>query len=97
MYFKSKKTTLLILGVTALVCSRTMFLSFNDSEGPNLLVVMVMATFIFGLSLATYLYKLTSLDKSRVFLSLAHVGLVRLLLVIFIQVVLAIVIYFLLG
>ncbi len=36
----SKKTSLLILGTTSVVCSRVMFSFFNDPEGPNLLVVI---------------------------------------------------------
>ncbi len=76
MYFKSKKISLLILFVTSLVCSRVMFLFFNDPEGPNLLVVIGMAVFVYFLSLAVYVFhpstKLT--------------GLKRLLLVILVQI-----------
>jgi len=55
MYFNSKKTSLIILSVTALACSRTMFFFFDDPEGPNLLIVTVVAAVIYVSSLAAYL------------------------------------------
>ena len=82
MYFKSKKTPFLILGITAIVCSRALFSFFNDPEGPNLLVVTVMALIIYCVSLPVYLY------------SSSIVGFKRLLLAIFIQLLLVIVLYF---
>lgn len=85
MYFKSKKTSLLILGVTALVCSRVLFSLFNDPEGPNLLVVTGMALIIYCLSLTTYVF------NSPI------TGLKRLLLAIFIQILLVIGFYFFLN
>ena len=47
MQFKSKRTSLLLLGITALVCSRTLFFLFHDPEGPNLLVVTVLALILY--------------------------------------------------
>jgi hypothetical protein len=47
MYFKSKKTSLLILGITSIICSRTMFVFFDDPEGPNLLIVFVAALVLY--------------------------------------------------
>jgi hypothetical protein len=47
MQLKSKKTPLLLLGITALVCSRTLFFLFHDPEGPNLLVVTVLALIVY--------------------------------------------------
>ncbi len=86
MYFKSKKISLLILGITSLVCSRTMFLFFNDPEGPNLLMVTGMAVIIYFLSLAVYVsnFSLPSLT-----------GFKRLLMAIFIQIIAITVFYFL--
>jgi len=46
---------LLILVITAVVCSRIMFAFFNDPEGPNLLVVVGMASIIYLVSSAAYL------------------------------------------
>lgn len=57
MYFKSKKISLIILGITALACSRIMFSLFNDPEGPNLLIVTVLAAVLFFLSLSVFLSK----------------------------------------
>jgi hypothetical protein len=75
MNFKSKKTPLIILGLTSLVCSRAMFALFNDPEGPNLLIVVVMAAILYVLSWAAYSFiPLTS-------------GLKKLLLAIFVQII----------
>lgn len=52
----SKKTSLIVLAITSLVFSRTMFALFNDPEGPNLLVVTVVAAIIYTISLAAYAY-----------------------------------------
>jgi hypothetical protein len=54
MNFESKKTSLVLLGTTAMLCSRTLFFFFNDLEGPNLLIVGVLAIAIFLLSFAAY-------------------------------------------
>lgn len=63
MNLKSKKTSLLILGVTAIVFSRIMFLFFNDPEGPNLLVIMGAAVIIFLPSLSAYVFNLPAPKK----------------------------------
>jgi len=55
MDFKSKSTALVILGVTAMLCSRILFFFFNDPEGPNLLIVGALAIAIYFLSFAAYL------------------------------------------
>lgn len=79
----NKEISLLILAITAIACSRAMFVFFDDPEGPNLLVVMVMAAVIYVLSLAVYL-------NSRVTLA----GLKRLLLAVCVQIVIAACFYF---
>ena len=56
LYFKSKTISLVILAVTAIICSRTLFALFNDPEGPNLLIVTVLTLVVYGLSLAAYLF-----------------------------------------
>ncbi len=83
MDLKSKKTQLLILGVTAIACSRITFYFFDDSEGPNLLIVIVLAGMLYFLSLATYQFKL--------------VWFKNLLLAILIQIIIAIGLYFYLN
>jgi hypothetical protein len=68
MNFRSKKTPLIILGLTSLVCSRGMFWLFNDPEGPNLLIVVVMAAILYALSWAAYSFvPLTSSLKKLLF------------------------------
>jgi len=78
MYFESKKISLIILAITALVCSRILFSFFNDPEGPNLLVVMAVAVLVYFLSVAAYVYYPSTLSLT---------GLKRFLLAIFIQVI----------
>jgi hypothetical protein len=50
MPLESKRTSLLLLVVTAFVCSRALFYFFHDPEGPNLLIVTVLALLLFGAS-----------------------------------------------
>ena len=50
MPLKSKRPSLLLLVVTALVCSRALFFFFNDPEGPNLLIVTVLALILYSAS-----------------------------------------------
>jgi hypothetical protein len=55
MHFNFRNSSLLILAITALACSRVMFAFFHDPEGPNLLVVTGMAAVIYLMSSAFYL------------------------------------------
>lgn len=50
MTLTSKKTSLIILALTALISSRAMFAFFDDPEGPNLLIVTVLAAILFVIS-----------------------------------------------
>ena len=54
MSFTSKKTSLLSLGITAFACSRTLFFLFHDPEGPNLLIVTVLAMILYLASLIVW-------------------------------------------
>ena len=47
MQFTSTKKSLLLLGITALTFSRTLFFLFHDPEGPNLLIVTVLAMLLY--------------------------------------------------
>ncbi len=62
-----------------------MFLLFNDPEGPNLLIVMVMAVILYFLSLVVYL------------LNHLNTGPKRLLSAILTQIVIATALYFFLN
>jgi heme/copper-type cytochrome/quinol oxidase subunit 4 len=56
---KPKTASLLILGIISIACSRTAFLLVDDSEGPNLLIVIGLATIIYILILGVYfIYKM---------------------------------------
>lgn len=82
-YFKSKKISLIILGVTAVICSRMLFFFFNDPEGPNLLIVTILASVVYFLSVAVYIF-----SPFRI------VGVKRISLVVGIQILSVIVLYF---
>jgi hypothetical protein len=47
MQSDSEKTSLLLLLITAFPCSRALFFLFNDPEGPNLLIVTVLALLLY--------------------------------------------------
>ena len=47
MQFTARKTSLVLLGITALASSRTLFFLFHDPEGPNLLIVTVLAVMLY--------------------------------------------------
>lgn len=81
MYFKSKKISYVLLGLTSLVSSRGFFALLNDPEGPNLLIVSVLAFVMFTLSIAVYAF------------TLSISGLKRLLLGVVIQMVIVIFLY----
>ncbi len=49
-----KKIPLVLLGVVSLVLSRATFLFVNDPEGPNLLVVVVLAAIIYAACVTVY-------------------------------------------
>lgn len=80
----SKTTSLIISAITALLTSRAMFAFIDDPEGPNLLIVTVLALIIYFASLSAHLILKESsyLNKS--------------LLAFLIQIILASNIYFLL-
>ena len=71
MYFKSKKISLVTLGLIAILCSRAMFFFFNDPEGPNLLIVLVMATILYFLSQIAYLLNLSIPSLKRLLLAIS--------------------------
>lgn len=50
------KTSLLVLAIVSLVISRVAFLFINDPEGPNLLIVVVLAAIIYLAALALYFF-----------------------------------------
>ena len=55
MHVNCKNGSLLILAITAVVCSRAIFAFIQDPDGPNLLVVAAMASVIYFVSSAVYL------------------------------------------
>lgn len=71
-----KKLPVFILGVTSLVCSRTFFAFINDPEGPNLLIVLVLAAIVFCVSLAIYTLSPMSVTKKLLVAVLAQILLI---------------------
>lgn len=51
---KSKNIHLLILSLASMLISRGLFLFIDDPEGPNLLIVLVLAFVIYGVLLFIY-------------------------------------------
>jgi hypothetical protein len=54
MDLKSNKIELTTLAIVAIVLSRIMFYFLHDPEGPNLLVVGIIAAILFALSFIVY-------------------------------------------
>ena len=68
MLLESKKLSLLLLVITALVCSRTLFFFFHDPEGPNLLIVTVLALILYTASLIAWRFiPATTISKKLLF------------------------------
>jgi hypothetical protein len=68
MPLASKKTSLLLLVITAFACSRTLFLFFRDPEGPNLLIVTVLALLLYGASFIAWRFiPATTVNKKLLF------------------------------
>lgn len=75
--FNLKKSSLIILAVTATACSRVMFALFDDPEGPNLLIVTVMALIVYFLSLGVNkYYPLVKEEGSKKVLSIVIVQII---------------------
>ncbi len=94
MYFESKKISLIILGVTSLIFSRTMFFYFDDPEGTNLLVTTVMALIIYSLTLSIYYFNPKEKSPFKSFSHSSLTDLKRLLTTIFIQIIIVTILYF---
>lgn len=77
MHMQSRTDSLVILGITAVVFSRSTLLLIDDPEGPNLLVVAVAAAIVFFLSLAAYAPGFAITGRRRLFSAI----LIQLLLV----------------
>ena len=50
----TRNISLILLAIASLGLSRIVFLFINDPEGPNLLIVAVLAAIIFAVTLALY-------------------------------------------
>ena len=69
MLLESKRTSLLLmLVITAFVLSRALFFVFHDPEGPNLLIVTVLALILYSASFMAWKFiPSTSASKKLLF------------------------------
>ena len=67
MQIDSEKTSLLLLLITAFPCSRALFFLFNDPEGPNLLIVTVLALLLYGASFIAWRFIPATASKKLLF------------------------------
>lgn len=63
MHIKQKTILFIILFITSLIFSKILFFTFNDIEGPNLLIILITTFVIYFLSLASYLFNLFEIEK----------------------------------
>ncbi len=70
MQFTSTKKSLLLLGMTAFACSRTLFFLFNDPEGPNLLIVTVLALILYVASLFAWRFIPATTASKKLFFAI---------------------------
>lgn len=75
-----KNIHLIVLAITALTLSRTLFFFFDDPEGPNLLIVIFGGAVIYIISLIGIAFKLWKLIAAK-----------KLFLAILIQIVVAVI------
>ena len=67
MPWASTKKSLLFLGITAFLCSRALFFFFHDPEGPNLLIVTVLALILYGASFIAWRFIPATASKKILF------------------------------
>ena len=67
MPLASTKKSLLLLVITAFLCSRTLFFFFHDPEGPNLLIVTVLALILYGASFIAWRFIPATASKKILF------------------------------
>ena len=67
MPLASTKTSLLLLLITAFLCSRALFFLFRDPEGPNLLIVTVLALILYSASFIAWRFIPATASKKILF------------------------------
>lgn len=68
---ESRNVRLIVNAVVALTLSRTVFFLFDDPEGPNLLIVGVLALILMASSTAVHIFNLLPTSSGAKRLSLA--------------------------
>jgi hypothetical protein len=67
MPLASTKKSSLLLVITAFLCSRTLLFFFHDPEGPNLLIVTVLALILYSASFIAWRFIPASASKKILF------------------------------
>ena len=84
-----------VLIITAMLCSRSVFAFIDDPEGPNLLVVTVMAAVVYLMAFGIYLFNPIRKGAMESLSLATRVGLRRIMFVVVTQILVAAAIYFL--
>lgn len=67
--FASKLIQFLILAIMAIAGARALFFFFNDPEGPNLLIVLVVAAVVWAASFTAYAPSFSASKRRRFWLA----------------------------
>src|SRR4029078_10485001 len=67
MPLASTKKSLILLVITAFLCSRALFFFFHDPEGPNLLIVTVLALILYSASFIAWRFIPATAGKKILF------------------------------
>ena len=70
MQFTSTKKPLFLLGITAFAFSRTFFFLFHDPEGPNLLIVTVLAMLLYVASFIAWRFIPATTASKKLFFAI---------------------------
>ena len=70
MPLASTKKSLLLLVITAFLCSRTLFFFFHDPEGPNLLIVTVLALILYSASFIAWRFIPAATASKKLFFAI---------------------------
>ena len=89
-----KKAYFFVFAMTAVICSRVMFVFIDDPEGPNLLVVLGFALIIYFLSLAFYIFNPLSKNKFKNTSILPFADIKIFVTIVFLQIIFTILLYF---
>lgn len=97
MHPNLKKPLFILLSITSILCSRIMFVFIDDPEGPNLLVVFVLALIIYFTSLAFYFFNPLINGKFKNIPTLPYTNIRVFPIILLIQLIVTYILYFILN